>query len=66
MEIRIRDPGAFDRSTLITREELALLRQKLRENPQTEAGIMTAMAFPPVCGRGRRRLTREQRGQGVT
>jgi hypothetical protein len=33
---------------LISREELALMRQKLRENPQNEEGISTTMDFLPV------------------
>jgi transposase-like protein len=54
-----------DRRTLISREELALLRQKLRETTQMEEGITTAMDFAMGCGRGGRRDTREERGPGV-
>jgi hypothetical protein len=36
------------RRTLISREELSLVRQKLRENPEMEEGIMTAIDFLPV------------------
>jgi hypothetical protein len=50
-----------DHRALITREELALLRQKLRENPETEEGIMTAMDILPVL----RSWWEEERGPGV-
>jgi hypothetical protein len=55
-----------DRRTWISREELSLLRQKLRENPQREEGIMTAMDFLSVLRSWWEEAHPEQRGPDVT